>query len=147
MPRFEWTRPELYINDSNNYRIREVSNGLITTVAGNGTAASSGDGGLAIEAAMLPAGMAFDSAGDLFVSDSGRIREISGGMIHTIAGTGTPGDSADYLPALTAALNPGALLVDAAGRSSSMASPLPCSTRSPCRSMRRRRLPSQARRW
>jgi uncharacterized protein (TIGR03437 family) len=105
----------LYINDSNNYRIREVSNGLITTVAGNGTAASSGDGGLAIEAAMLPAGMAFDSAGDLFVSDSGRIREINGGMIHTIAGTGTPGDSADYLPALTAALNPGALLVDAAG--------------------------------
>jgi len=105
----------LYIVDSNNYRVREVANGIIATIAGNGSHVSGGDGGPAASAGMSPGGIAFDPAGDLFVSDSGRIREISGGIIHTIAGTGTPGDSADNLPALTAAIDPGALLIDAAG--------------------------------
>lgn len=105
----------LYIVDSNNYRIREVIDGVIYTIAGNGSQTTSGDGRPATSAGIFPGGMAFDSAGHLFVSDYGSIREIIGGVIRTIAGTGTPGASADNLPALTAAIDPGALLVNAVG--------------------------------
>jgi uncharacterized protein (TIGR03437 family) len=105
----------LYIVDSDNYRIRKVSNGIITTIAGNGSQASAGDGGLAVDAGMRPGGIALDGSGNLFLSDWGAIREISGGVIRTIAGTGTEGYSADYLPALSAAIFPSALLVDSAG--------------------------------
>ncbi len=40
----------LYIADTNNYRIRKVSNGVITTIAGNGTSGFSGDNGPATSA-------------------------------------------------------------------------------------------------
>jgi len=107
----------VYIADSNNYVIREVSNGIINTIAGNGSPAASGDGGSATAAGMLPSGFGLDTAGDLFISDfnAGTIREVSGGIIHTIAGTGTVGFSADGLPALSAPMNPSALVVDPAG--------------------------------
>ncbi len=56
----------VYIVDSNNNRIRKVtvSTGIITTVAGTGTAAYSGDGGQATSASLnIPQGIALDSAG------------------------------------------------------------------------------------
>ena len=105
----------LYIVDGGNYRIRKVSKGIITTIAGNGNQASAGDGGLAINAGMRPGGIALDGSGNLFVSDGGAIREITSGVIHTVAGTGMLGYSADYLPALSAAIWPGALVVNSAG--------------------------------
>src|ERR1019366_2232004 len=57
----------LFIADTANNRIRKVSaSGIITTVAGNGTAGSSGDGGLATAAQLsAPAGVAVDTAGNL----------------------------------------------------------------------------------
>jgi DNA-binding beta-propeller fold protein YncE len=55
----------LYIADSGDNRIRRVSGGTITTVAGNGSQNFSGDGGYAISASLNgPAGMAVDSAGN-----------------------------------------------------------------------------------
>jgi sugar lactone lactonase YvrE len=62
----------LYIADTLNRRIRRVSsNGTITTIAGNGEDGSYGDGGPATEAAFrAPVGVAVDSAGNVFVSDS-----------------------------------------------------------------------------
>jgi len=103
----------LYINDSNNYRIREVSNGLITTVAVTA---------LRHRAAMAASPSRPHVAGRNGLRFRRRSlrqrfrphREISGGHHPYHRGHSTPGDSADYLPALTAALNPGALLVDAA---------------------------------
>ena len=70
--------------------------GVITTVAGNGTAGYSGDNGPATAAELYyPAGVAVDSAGDLFIADSGNnaIREVNPprGVITTVAGNGTPG--------------------------------------------------------
>lgn len=68
--------------------------GVMTTVAGNGTAASSGDNGQATSASLVPVNMALDSAGDIFVQDSSStsalIRRIDGtsGVITTIAGGG-----------------------------------------------------------
>ena len=81
-----------YYND----RIREVNHatGVITTVAGNGTAGYSGDNGPATAAELDgPDGVAVDSAGDLFIADSmnQRIREVNHatGVITTVAGNGT----------------------------------------------------------
>ena len=80
--------------------------GIITTVAGGGV----GDGGLATDAVLtLPAGVAVDKAGDVFIADAGgnRIREINATthVITTIAGNGTPGSSGDQGLATAAELN------------------------------------------
>ena len=80
----------LFIADSNNSRVRKVSpSGIITTVAGNGTRGSSGDGGPATSAQLFgPTGVAVDAAGNLFVAD-GRIRKVSPtGIITTVVVAG-----------------------------------------------------------
>ena len=109
----------LYIADTNNYRIRKVTNGVITTVAGNGTPDFSGDNGPATSAQLnSPLGVAVDSAGDLYVADrdNNRIRKISNGVISTVAGNGTPGFSGDNGPATSAQLNdPYGVAVDSTG--------------------------------
>jgi len=76
----------LYIADSFNNRIRKVSNGVITTVAGNGQPGFTGDNGPATSAKLNgPQGIAVDSAGNIYVADANnnRIRKISNGMITT----------------------------------------------------------------
>lgn len=74
------TQGNLYIADAENHRVRKVAlNGVITTVAGNGHAGYSGDGGLATSAAFnSPRGVAVDRYGALYVADSlnGRVRAI-----------------------------------------------------------------------
>jgi hypothetical protein len=81
-----------YIADFNN-RIRKVdTNGIITTVAGNGSANFAGDGGVATNASLnLPDGITSDSIGDLYISDynNNRIRLVNtNGIITTVAGGG-----------------------------------------------------------
>ena len=89
---------DLFIADSHNNRIREVnaSTGVITTVAGNGTAGYSGNGGQATAAELNdPCGIAVDASGDLFIADTGNncIREVNASthVITTVAGNGTCG--------------------------------------------------------
>jgi uncharacterized protein (TIGR03437 family) len=109
----------LYIADTLNDRVRRVSGGTITTVAGNGNNGFSGDGGPATSAALeIPTGVAVDSAGNIYIADSdnNRIREVSGGTITTVAGNGIPAFSGDGGPATSASLNnPQGLAVDSAG--------------------------------
>src|SRR5207247_7899660 len=88
-----------------NSRIRKVSaNGIITTVAGNGTYGFSGDGGRAIIAQLLGAqGVALDSAGNIFIADVVRIRKVSpDGIIRTVAGNGSA-----YSAGVGTAITPG----------------------------------------
>jgi sugar lactone lactonase YvrE len=97
----------LYIADGLNNRIRKVStSGIITTVAGTGTAGYSGDGGAATAADInQPLGVATDAAGNVFISDqfNHRIRRVDpAGIITTIAGTGTGAYSGDGGPATVA---------------------------------------------
>jgi uncharacterized protein (TIGR03437 family) len=108
----------VYIGDSGNRRIRKVSNGVITTVAGNGTCCSVDDNGPALSAAFVDIrGIAVDPAGNLYIADSDtRIRKVSNGMIRTIAGNGTSGFSGDNGPAASAQINgPRGIAVDSAG--------------------------------
>ena len=114
---------DVFIADSGNNVIREVdlSTGLITTVAGNGTCGYSGDGGPATSAELsYPTGVAVDAKGDLFIADSGNnvVREVtsSTGLITTVAGNGTGGYSGDGYAATSAQLDdPTGVAVDAAG--------------------------------
>ncbi|MDP2673555.1 MAG: RHS repeat-associated core domain-containing protein [Dehalococcoidia bacterium] len=99
----------LYIADYDNLRIRRVgTDGIITTVAGNGSNGFSGDGGPATQAALwLPNGVAVGADGSLYIADSfnHRIRRVgTDGIISTVAGNGTNGFSGDGGPATQAAL-------------------------------------------
>jgi NHL repeat-containing protein len=97
----------LYIADSLNQRIRRVdASGVITTIAGNGTAGFSGDGGPATAAKLnRPRNVVFDAAGQLWIADdlNYRVRKVSAaGVITTYAGTGVAGFSGDGGPATAA---------------------------------------------
>ncbi len=110
----------LYIADVTNSRVRKVApNGIITTVAGNGTAGFAGDGGQATSAELKgPQGLALDSSGNLYIADinNSRIRKVSpAGIISTIAGNGTSTDSGDNGPATSAGMAPSELAFDATG--------------------------------
>jgi sugar lactone lactonase YvrE len=110
----------LYVADSANHAVRRIStNGTITTVAGTGTAGDSGDGGPATAAAMQsPFAVAFGSAGTFYVvdRDAHRVRRITGGVITTVAGTGTPGAAGTGGAATSAQLNgPSDVVLDTAG--------------------------------
>ena len=108
----------LFITDAGNYRIRKVSaSGIITTVAGNGTRGSSGDGGPATSASLNdPQAIVVDPAGNLFFADGYRIRKVSAdGVITTVAGNGSPYFSGDGGPATSASFSPGGIALDASG--------------------------------
>jgi RHS repeat-associated protein len=99
-----------YIADPINNRIRRVGpDGIITTVAGNGSDGGSGDGGPATQAELSdPAGVAVAPDGSFYIADSGnnRIRRVGpDGIISTVAGNGTEGGSGDGGPATQAALS------------------------------------------
>jgi hypothetical protein len=71
-------RQAVYIADYGNYRIRKISpNGVITTIAGNGTSGHRGDGGPATDAQLnAPRGIAVDAAGNVYVADSDSVRML-----------------------------------------------------------------------
>ncbi len=83
----------LYIADTGNQRIRKVSNGVITTVAGGGSAANGfGDDGPATSGLLsYPFGVGVDSSGNFYIEDTldKRIRKVSNGVITTVAGGGS----------------------------------------------------------
>jgi serine/threonine protein kinase, bacterial len=91
---------ELYIAGMNSHLVRKVTkDGNIETVAGNGYQGFFGDGGPATKAMLKsPTAIAFDSKGNLYISDMGnsRVRKVdTSGTITTFAGTGTFGWAQD----------------------------------------------------
>ncbi len=101
--------------------VRRISSrGIITTIAGTGTAGFSGDSGPATGAQLnQPSGIAVDRAGNIFIADTGnhRIRRIdSSGVISTVAGNGSSGFGGDNGPAHIAQLSyPAGLAVNSGG--------------------------------
>lgn len=111
----------LLIADAGNNRIRKRSTtGFITTIAGNGTAGFSGDGGIPTSAKLSqPAGITLDTSGNLYIVDNinERVRKISTtNIINTIAGIGTQGYTGDGGLATSAKFsNPWGICIDALG--------------------------------
>ncbi|MBV8135219.1 MAG: choice-of-anchor D domain-containing protein [Deltaproteobacteria bacterium] len=118
------TLGELYLSDLSKSVVDRVdpATGALTVVAGTSDVSGySGDGGPATSAALdTPAGLAIDSAGNLFIVDqrSNVVRRVDAatGVITTIAGTGTAGYSGDGGPAASAQLSlPFAMALDTFG--------------------------------
>jgi large repetitive protein len=117
------TAGNLYIADTGNNAIREVTagTGIITTVAGTGAAGFNGDNILATTARLNgPANLSIGPDGSLYIADlsNQRIRKVTAatGMITTIAGNGNLGFAGDGGPATAVEMNsPAAVLLDPAG--------------------------------
>ncbi len=122
----------LFIADYGNCRVRmvaattgawygiPVTAGNIYTVAGDGSWGNSGDGGLATSAQLnQPRGVAVDSSGNLYIADYANycVRKVDlGGIITTVAGTGTNGYTGDGGPATGAKLTvPNSIALDGTG--------------------------------
>lgn len=82
---------EVYVADYNNHRIRMISGGLVSTLAGSGKAGNA-DGAAAAAQFYSPAGVAVDSTGTVYVTDyssySNRIRKIASGVVSTVVSSG-----------------------------------------------------------
>lgn len=111
----------LYIADAANSRIREIdtTTGIITTVAGDGTASFFGDGGLATSAELdYPYGVALDDSNNIYIADqsNNRVREVRvlTGIINTVAGDGSTTHSGDGSLAISAGIH-GPCTVSVAG--------------------------------
>ena len=111
----------LYIADTGNNRIRQVSGGIISTAAGDGTAGSAGDSGPALSASLnAPASVVVESDGSLLITDAGndRIRKVSAadGKMSTVVGTGITGNTGDGGHGVSATLDtPSAIAINASG--------------------------------
>ena len=112
----------LYIADFSNHRVRRVDKitGIITTIAGTGTAGSLGDNGPAISAQLnTPLGVLADGSGNLYIADfsNHRVRKVdASGNITTVAGTGVSGFSGDGGSATSAQLAaPSSMFLDGSG--------------------------------
>jgi uncharacterized protein (TIGR03437 family) len=112
----------VYVSDTNNNRVRKVTpNGVISTVAGTGLAAFSGDNGPSTQAALnYPIGLASDGAGNVYIADAlnGRVRRIArNGVITTVAG-GAPLSASvpvDGQPATQVYMTPQSITLDGLG--------------------------------
>ena len=111
----------VYLSDTTHNLVRRIDgSGIITTVAGTGTAGFSGDGGPATSAQLhFPYGLALDASGNLYIADLGnnRVRRVSpAGIIQTFVGSGGEGSSGDGGPATRAQmLSPRNLAIDSNG--------------------------------
>jgi DNA-binding beta-propeller fold protein YncE len=102
----------IYVADRHNHRVRRIDgrSGIVTTHAGNGTAAFAGDGGPAAKASLVePNGLGLDPAQErLFIADVGdhrvRVVDLARGTIATFAGAGAARHSGDGGPAAAAGL-------------------------------------------
>lgn len=101
------------VHTGNRVRKINVSTGIITTVAGNGTTGFTGDGGLATNAQITATDFDVDNNGNIYISGGSRIRKINNaGIINTIAGTGVWGNTGDNGPAINAQIEATAITTD-----------------------------------
>ena len=112
----------LYVADWGNHRIRKVTaaTGLISTVAGTGTAGYNGDGAATGAQLNYPADVAVDAAGNVYIADTNnlRIRKVAAdtGVMATIVGTGTEGSTGEAGPSTSAQIGyVWGLLLDSSG--------------------------------
>lgn len=108
----------IYIAGGGRIRKIDIASGIITTIAGTGVAGNFGDGQLATLAQIAPSKLAIDAHGNIYITDSHRLRVIDGTtqVINTIAGTGIQGFSGDGGQATLAQMSsPNGLSLDPSG--------------------------------
>jgi uncharacterized protein (TIGR03437 family) len=109
----------LYLADEGILRIRKVTpDGLISTIAGTGDFNSGPDGTPAVSSPVWPHGVAVDSHGTVYFSDShSRVRKIAAdGTLVTLAGfQGSSADGGDGGKATAARISPWGITVDSSG--------------------------------
>ena len=106
----------LYVGDMGNNRIRRITSGLVSTLAGSGTRAWAD--GLGTSASFYgPHGISVDAYGNVFVGDweSNRVRKIlPSGLVSTLAGSGTAG-GANGIGTAAQLNNPTDIALDSSG--------------------------------
>lgn len=110
----------VYVSDHLNYRVRKINaGGLITTIAGNGSFGSNGNGSIGTSATIVPRCLALDKIGNLYISDdaSNVIRKVDNlGIIHAFAGNSLAGYAGDGQQASAARfLAPSGIAIDKNG--------------------------------
>ncbi|PQJ09723.1 hypothetical protein CJD36_017490 [Flavipsychrobacter stenotrophus] len=109
----------LYFSEPNGYRVRKLTSaGIISTYAGNGINAYTGDGGPATAASLYqPEAVTIDTSGNLFISMfDGVIRKVTpSGTISTFAGNGALGFCGDGSPAISACIGTQGMVMDTTG--------------------------------
>lgn len=104
-----------FFSDGVACRIRKIgTNGIISTVAGDGTCAYGGDGDALTSSLYAPNGLDIDPNGDLYVSEFTRVRKLSGTTISTFAGNSTRGFAGDGGPATSALFGSSTGIIDVA---------------------------------
>ena len=96
----------LYIADSGNHAVRELSAGKVSVIAGTGIGGKAGDGGLAMAATLTePSGLAISPAGDVYVVDRGAgvVRKIEAATANIETAIGSAKDAGDYTGGLSVA--------------------------------------------
>ncbi|HEX5230208.1 MAG TPA: hypothetical protein VFW44_20995 [Bryobacteraceae bacterium] len=111
---------DIFVNDGTNLKVRKITaaNGIVTTIAGNGTFTYLGDSVSPLQNGITPCGLAADFDGNLYIGDLNNYRVFqltAGGQLNTLAGTGVEAESGDGGPAVQAALSaPCIVAVDSA---------------------------------
>jgi DNA-binding CsgD family transcriptional regulator/sugar lactone lactonase YvrE len=110
----------LFVADTANERIRKITDGVISTVAGTGSSGFSGDGGPGPKAKLnVPMGVAVDNRGNLYIADAANfvVRKLDlSGTITSVAGNGQAGFDGDSGLATSAMLNvPVAIAITGSG--------------------------------
>ena len=108
----------LYVVDRGNNTIRSISPaGAVTTLAGSSGVAGAADGAGSTAQFNAPVGLTIDAAGNLYVADYGNntIRQITAGVVTTLAGTAGPGGSADGTAGAAQFQGPTGVAIDSAG--------------------------------
>src|SRR3954454_4695220 len=93
-------------------------NGVLVTVAGNGTTGTAGVGGPPVNAALVGGAICVDRFDNIYVADpsNNRVLKIAGGVLTLLAGHGVPASPGDFGPAVLASLNnPTGVAVDFTG--------------------------------
>jgi hypothetical protein len=110
---------DVFVVDSQACRVREISGGMINTVAGTGVCENAGDGGLAVNAPVSPTAVRVDASGNLYIASLCAVRKVVGGIIATVAGNDAGSfdcpSNGDGGPATLASVDVAGIAVDGGG--------------------------------
>ncbi len=111
------SKGNVYFADQNNHRVRKIAGGIVSDFAGTGVCDNPSDGPAASSPLCYPTGVALDAAGNVYIADSAHISRVApDGRLTTLAGNGWWEIGGEGEPALSTAISPFYVALDAKGR-------------------------------